>query len=71
MWTGFYEIKWTLRLKKLNILVLGDFKANSFMTNHIVNASIKNKRELSQKLNYKHVKHVHGIVSFRRVGYFS
>ena len=33
-WTGFYEIKWTLRLKKLNILVHGNFKANSFVTSH-------------------------------------
>lgn len=71
MWPGFYEIKWTLRLKKLYILVHGDFKANLFLTNHIVNASIKNKREMSQKLKYKHVKHVHSLVSFKRVGYFS
>ena len=33
-WAGLYEIKWTLRLKKLNILVHGNFKANSFVTNH-------------------------------------
>lgn len=70
MWAGLYEIKWILTLKKLNILLHGDFKANSFVTNHTANASIKNKGKMSKKLKYKHVEHVHSIESFKGVGYF-
>lgn len=40
---GFYEIGQTLRLNKLNILVHADFRANLFVTNHTVDALIKNK----------------------------
>ena len=48
-WTGFYEIKWTLRLKKLNILVHGNFKANSFVTSH--NQYLNQEQEENVKNN--------------------
>ena len=48
-WTGFYEIKWTLRLKKLNILVHGNIKANSFVTSH--NQYLNQEQEENVKNN--------------------
>ena len=48
-WTGFYETKWTLRLKKLNILVHGNFKANSFVISH--NQYLNQEQEENVKNN--------------------
>ena len=72
--TGFYEIKWTLRLKKLNILVHGNFKANSFVTSH--NQYLNQEQEENVKNNKKNPETETGeacadIGSFKGGGQFS